>query len=523
VKCSAAVPNARPPDEECTSTISPTPEQDLDLARLAIAKGEVRHAAHHLAGVVALDPKRAGLDEALNAWMMLSEDPLAHVPLSDGMFYGAVALHAMVLERIGRPGEAVFLLLQALSAKPDAPFVDIADAWLTPAVAATISGERLSASIVRCLEHAHPRAPLLTMLERIHEAQPSDGHVSWLVSRALRLSNKPKEALSFIGDAHAASPSYFTAIALAAARGALGDREGSITAHEEALRFRPGDIAALLDIGDQSLELGRVGKARGSYNAVLERESRHDWAWPSLLYLDARENNEAALAALESLARESAPQSRARALFARVRPFVLSLGHPDSSIINAVADALRRGLTVTKCGASSLEPPSAMASAKEAARASGATLTIDFAEIPSPDPRKERRKLPHEAVWTYRSPGAAGLFGGLEQHARPGAEPPPDTIARAIAAIAAAPFDRDTWSREARALGERLGPQAVESLLASMVHPVAMPAGMAPWAWRFRVQMAAAFTLLGVDRGWGGSARERGFSTLLYGEQRHMT
>jgi tetratricopeptide (TPR) repeat protein len=98
--------------------------------------------------------------------------------------------------------------------------------------------------------------------------------VSWLVSRALRLSNKPKEALSFIGDAHAASPSYFTAIALAAARGALGDREGSIAAHEDALRFRPGDIAALLDIGDQSLELGRVDKARGSYNAVLERESR---------------------------------------------------------------------------------------------------------------------------------------------------------------------------------------------------------------------------------------------------------
>ncbi len=185
------MPNARPPDEECASTISPTPEQDLDLARLAIAKGEVRHGAHHLAGVVALDPKRAGLDEALNAWMMLSEDPLAQVPLSDGMFYGAVALHAMVLERIGRPGEAVLLLLQALSAKPDAPFVAIADAWLTPAVAATISGERLSACIVRCLEHAHLRAPLLTMLERIHETQPSDGQVTQL--RAL-IRRGPQEA-----------------------------------------------------------------------------------------------------------------------------------------------------------------------------------------------------------------------------------------------------------------------------------------------------------------------------------------
>ena len=84
MKCSAAVPNARPPDKECASTISPTPEQDLDLARLAIAKGEVGHAAHHLVSVVALDPKRAGLDEALNAWIMLSEDPLAQVPLSDG-------------------------------------------------------------------------------------------------------------------------------------------------------------------------------------------------------------------------------------------------------------------------------------------------------------------------------------------------------------------------------------------------------------------------------------------------------
>jgi hypothetical protein len=59
VKCSAAVPNARPPDEECASTVSSAPEQDLDLARLAIAKGEVGHAAHHLPGVVALDPKRA--------------------------------------------------------------------------------------------------------------------------------------------------------------------------------------------------------------------------------------------------------------------------------------------------------------------------------------------------------------------------------------------------------------------------------------------------------------------------------
>jgi tetratricopeptide (TPR) repeat protein len=501
------------PPDECASVVSPTPAQDLDLARQAIKKGEIHHAAHHLACVVALDPKRPGLAEAIAAWMKLSDTPLSHVDVTNGIYYGVAALRAMVLARLGDSAGAVLLLLQVLAAKPDAPFLDLVGEWLTPPVARALPPAPALASMLKWVQHDHLRVGLFPLVQRIHEAQPAEGQATWLLSRLLRMSGKAKEALALLTEVHPVHPSYFTAIGLAAARKETGDVEGCIAANEEALQFRADDIGVRLDLGDTHLELGRFDAARAAYAAVLEQQPNHDWAHPSLVYLDVREGKLEAVAALEALARDAKPGTRAAVLFDRVRPYVLSLTPPSSSIVNAIVGALQRNFTPKKFGVSSLEPASVVASVNDLIPG----IAIDFAEVPSPDPRKPRRKLPFKSVWTYEASGFAGILGGIDLQARPGVAPPAEEVMRAIATIASSAFNRAAWAEAAQDLGARLGPDAVRAILGAMAYPGPRPEGMTPWDWRFRVQVVAALTLLGVDRGWTNSARQRAFFTLLYG------
>ena len=49
------------------------------------------------------------------------------------------------------------------------------------------------------------------------------------------------------------------------------------------------------------------------------------------------------------------------------------------------------------------------------------------------------------------------------------------------------------------------------------MHPPNAPEGIDAWDWVFRVQVAAALCLVGVDAGWGGSIRERALMSLWLG------
>ena len=79
--------------------------------------------------------------------------------------------------------------------------------------------------------------------------------------------------------------------------------------------FDPNDLAARLDIGDLSIEVGDFDAALVAYAEVLEREPEHDWALPSTVYLLWRQEGDTeARAHLGDLAASGGAGSRAAVL-----------------------------------------------------------------------------------------------------------------------------------------------------------------------------------------------------------------
>jgi hypothetical protein len=205
------------------------------------------------------------------------------------------------------------------------------------------------------------------------------------------------------------------------------------------------------------------------------------------------------------LAREG--NERARALLWRLEPYVHALPVPSSALVNAARQLAERGGTMRNVSVTSMEPPSAVLSLEDTVRRAGeeSVPTVSFQEIPDPDPRVARAAVKH-VLWAYEG-----------TRARPALGAPDDVVAKAIAELASSPYGVEPWWGSAQTLGARLGPPAVESLLAVMVHPPPRPASVPPWDWRFGVQVAAALCLASVDGGWEGSARREGLLSLLQG------
>src|SRR5690348_14359754 len=117
--------------EDRCEIVSPTPEQDLDLANRAMDEGDFAHAAHHLAGVLGVHPEQRGFEAAFARFVGGASAPLALVELGDGASYrGLVALRALVLHHLGQDGEAASLLIQVQASGPELPFAERIAAWL---------------------------------------------------------------------------------------------------------------------------------------------------------------------------------------------------------------------------------------------------------------------------------------------------------------------------------------------------------------------------------------------------------
>jgi hypothetical protein len=146
----------------------------------------------------------------------------------------------------------------------------------------------------------------------------------------------------------------------------------------------------------------------------------------------------------------------------------------------------------------------------------GTECVVEFSEIPSPDPRVARMWVRH-ALWTYRRKGLSGFLGSTGNEARPALRPPDRDVAAAIAGACEQPYSLERWGEQARDLARRLGPAVVQDVLATMVHPPAVPEGALPWNWLFRVQVFGALTASWIDNGWGDSVRREALMSLLHG------
>ena len=446
---------------------------DLTCFRRAMAEGDRGHASHHLAGIVAegasSDARRC-VSEFLAACEGKPDDLLDFAPLGENVYFGVVVLRAIFLAHTGRAHEGLPFVLRAQPVVPDVDLVAWTDGWLTDAVVAAIDIDALVQGAFK-ISASHPYTErVIQMLVRILETREPHGSLALATARLVRMTGDVDRAITIANDAHRRGPSYYTCVARGAAYREVGRWAEAIEAYEDAVALEPDDDAVRLDIGDLSISAGDTERAARAYAQVLVKDPRHEWAWPSQLYLLARDGDDAARRELGQLA--TGGNHRAQDLFGKIEPYVSDLQPPSASCIQSANDAVARGYTPSALAVSSLEPPSAIATFRETLTRAGkdvSGVSISFGNIPTPDPRVPRARVEWQ-LWKYGTGENATV-------ASPALSPPRAEIAGAIAELANSRFELARWSASARGLAQRFGEGAVTDVLATMAFPPKGPDG----------------------------------------------
>ena len=221
---------------------APSFEDDVRIARAALAAGDVGHAIHHVAGAVASGADRpacaALIDELVAA---LARDPLAAVPATN-LWYGLGGLRAALLARTGRHAEAIPLALACLAARPDAPFVPWLTAWVAhPGAAATVDPQAAARELVACVRHEPLGAALHALALSLHRAHPDHDYLTFATVKLHRVCWRYADAIAIARAALARGPRPMTAIALAGALREDGDLDGALAAYQRALALEPDE------------------------------------------------------------------------------------------------------------------------------------------------------------------------------------------------------------------------------------------------------------------------------------------
>ncbi|HEU4326448.1 MAG TPA: tetratricopeptide repeat protein [Roseiflexaceae bacterium] len=501
------------------------PQDDLLIAQRALEQdGDPAHAVSHLAWALARDPQDRRALALLERAIRAARDPLALAPISttEPTPYPIIAVRALLLRRQGQLDEALHLMAQIYQVVPDAPFLAWVTEWAAdeegfeatdPGVMALLIGS-LSTQLSQGLGQGSADAltALTPALLRYQATHPQPGAVGALLSTLVRKQGQLDEAMALAWSAYAAEPGYMTAAILGGAHRALGATAEAVAAYRAALGFEPDDLPIRLDLGDILCENGQFIEGLAAYGEVLAREPQHSWALPSTLYYRAvLEPHGGWEEQLEHYAQANPDNGRAQYLAGQLAPYHSWLPCPRDAIVNAIETALRDNHELVSgditVSLSALESPSARLAVERAlARHSpDARLVVSVEQLQRPDPRLPSG--PTDVVlWRYQGNDPQPALG-----------PPFAEVANAVAELAARPFHADSWFAQAGQIAVRLGEIAPRDLLATMVHPPEPPADVPVWDWIFRVQVAAAFVLAALDKGWDGSLRRRALFALARG------
>lgn len=489
----------------------PSPEEDAAIAEEALAERDFKHAASHLAGALAEDPLHTPWLALVDRIIQEAPEPLAAVPIDgpDPTYFGIAALRGLVLIRTGMTAEGLELLLGVLARRPERRgYITWAlDALQRPESKNHLDskpvvgflGELLRSSAATGEMH-DGRAILASfepLLKEFFRLYPSEAMIHLAGSYLLRRTGKSKEAEAAARVAENLKPDALTAAACASAMRDDGRLDEALTMFRKALEREPGAIEVKLDMADSLLDVGRLKEARTSYDEVLALDPDHPWALPSKYFCAWQETREPNwIRLLHEFAAGQPENSRAAELNARCKPFEQMLPPPTEASINIFEHLERTGSTGIKgLSTSSLEAPSVHLCFRMGL---GKDIHIDVPGLQEPDPTIPRAPVKY-LLWKYEG----------ELDPVPQGNPPSEGVARAVAAIAAQPFERERWWAAAHETSLALGPSALPEVLALMVHPTPAAKGIPVSIWIHRLQFAAAFVaahlswkdLLDVARG----------------------
>jgi thioredoxin-like negative regulator of GroEL len=532
----AADPGVAPPREQAAAAQARPaaqaprdPEAELAAARVAVREGRHQAAAEHLTHVVPVAPTHPAVTAVLDDLVATAPDPLALVPGGGPVSAGAAAVHAYALGKVGRHADAYPLLCQLAQANPGGALIDWALPWLE---GQGLPADARSDAALRFIVSAHHRFANHTQLAPEHSAlvrrwlphvrallatRPADDPLQGQFCVLLRQAGEPDEAVAVARARHARAPNFESAVSLAANLRAKREFAGWYDACQEALKFRPDDVATRLDLADCYWEEQQnLADAERWYADALRVAPDHPWALPSLLavrYLWTREGRWRDQ--LEDHVAANSRNDRGHGVLARVTPFFASFLYPADAtvnILNGLAEKVE-GLPpgeasgTVKLTTTGLDAPSCRRSIDRQVELWGGKVRVEreVLGVQTPDPRQPRVPVRYR-LWEYD-----------DLVPRPAVAPPPAAVAQAVAALAATGYDLGRWVGSAANVAGRLGPASVEGLLGVMAHPPNSPPGVRAWDWTPRVQVAAALVIAQSGRDWAGSVRRQALIDLANG------
>ena len=507
----------------------PNLDQLLQAGRQALAAGNLKQAAAHVAGVLGVDPRRKNALGLLDQIIKTAGTSALQLAPVDGkeVDYATAAVRAYILAKRGQFTDALDLLLQVVLARPDLPYIDWAIALVKhPQSSGAIALGRVEWFLAKVVEQfpqlAREGRPTLDklalFLQAVKGSQAYDGQFLFLGAAILRRLGEMERALEFAQEACEIDPGYNSVVAVANVYRDQGEVDEALKFYRRALRAQPEDVAVRLDMADMLWDVRRLDEAEALYREVLDRERQHAWALPSYYALRYdKEIDPKWKEKLDKYAASHPDNQRAQELAQRFSPyFGTYLPPPGDSLISIANDIAEFIIAEPKKAPKDgqvqaelpfLEAPSARLAFDLQMAALNNTTTFDctVATIPKPDPRKPRTAVEY-LLWKYK--GTTPM---------PAVDPPSEQVAAAVGKIAVRDYDFDDWWQVAGQLAAKLGPDRVDQLLGVMVHPPLPPEGMPAWLWVQRIQFAAAYTIAQIDTGWNGSLRRKVLLDLANG------
>ncbi|MDI2131788.1 tetratricopeptide repeat protein [Yinghuangia seranimata] len=502
---------------------------ELAMARLALADGEVSHAAVHVANALFCEPRLPEAHELLCALAARRDDGglgLYGPDEQGGMFAGSAAALAHLQAAAGDFDRALGTLAQVAAHEPHRPWGASA-VWLGPGIVGRLDPDGLARTLLGMVQllgdpvddaQSAALAPFADVARLMVEAHPGHGFLLWAGSSFMRRLDALDEAVDWAFRAWTRDRSLEAAIMLGNAWRRVGRTADTEKLWAAVLRDHPEDLDLHVDLGELIAAQGRFDEALGWIQRALAVDPHHPKAAPAAHGVRwARDRDIAHLVALVDHLREHPDHGYAHELIARAcsGAWLRHVPYPTEALTNTLRqllDQVEPGDADISISLSALEPPSALL----AVRGVFPRFGLSVQSVPEPDLRVPLRQG-RCAVWSYAP-------GDVEARAVPG--PPDPAVAEAVRAIA-----EPSWPHPALAYDRAvlLAGCALEDLLGVLVHPPAPDdselgttfARHEPALW---VRLVQIWACLGIahhrpDEPWAGSVRRSVLVDLAFGPE----
>jgi tetratricopeptide (TPR) repeat protein len=261
-------------------------DRALEQARSALLRGELEHAADHLAGALAHAPTLPETHELLGRLAARPGGGLELFPLVQHAPVGRLVARAHLLAAAGHPEDGLPLLAAASGHTPAADWAGVP--WVgEPALGVRIDPGLLVHVLMRLCSAvgdpappatAHTLRPYLTVVQHAIAARPEHGMLLGAGSALARRLGETDLAVDWATRGARARPSKLAEIWLGYAYRSAGRIPEALAALRRAVAHDPDDLSVYADIAGTLAEDGRLEDALGWVERALERDPDYDCA-----------------------------------------------------------------------------------------------------------------------------------------------------------------------------------------------------------------------------------------------------